>query len=328
MLLPAEILAALGPMDQGRVVTDDGTQLLYQRFGAGPPVVLANGIGVRYPGLVRQIEALREAHQVICWDYRGMGQSVLGHPLGDVTMPRHARDALAVLDHLGLSQAVFVGWSMGVQVALEVARLAPERMTGLVALLGSYGIPFRTAFPEPVALIAERALAFLGKYPELSQKLLDLAVALPGAAFRLLSTVTFVSAQADPAVFAADVRCVAGADKRTYMRTLLSLADHDASDVLSGVTCPTLVICGTRDTVTPPRVAKYMAERIAGADYREVEGGSHFALIEQPELVNRWLVEFARTIYPATQGQLGDLPVPLVAAAQSSDEDEPVARRM
>jgi pimeloyl-ACP methyl ester carboxylesterase len=298
MLVSAELERLIGPMQQGRVHTDDGAELQYQIFGAGPAVVIANGIGVRYPGAVRQMTALREAgFQVVCWDYRGMGQSVMADPEGDVGMPRHALDVLSILDHLQLERAIFVGWSMGVQVSLEVIRRQPRRVAGLVAMLGTYGQPFRTAFPEPVARAVEGGFAFLSRHPAVAQAALDFAVSVPRLAFAILSRSLFVGGDADQEIFAANVRSVAGVDKRLYTRTLLALAEHDGSDVLPEVRCPALIICGERDYLTPPRVARVMAERIPGAEYHEIRGGTHFSLIEQPELVNRLLLDFARRVY-------------------------------
>jgi pimeloyl-ACP methyl ester carboxylesterase len=279
------------------VQTDDGVTLHFQTVGQGPAIVFGNGIGVRYPGALRQMEALRDAYRVICWDYRGIGQSVMPDPEGDVSMPRHARDILAILDHLGIDRAIFVGWSMGLQVSLEAIRLQPERIAGLVALLGTYGKPFRTAFPTPVGESLEGLFRLLHRYPAVAQGALDLAVALPEVAFALLSRLLFVGADADREVFAANVRSVAGVEKRLYLRTMLALAAHDASDVLPTVRCPTLIVCGERDHLTPPRVARQMADAIAGAEYREVPRGTHFALIEQPERINVWLRELAQRVY-------------------------------
>jgi pimeloyl-ACP methyl ester carboxylesterase len=301
MLVSRELDLEIGPMTQGHAVTDDGVQLLYQIFGDGPSIVFANGIGVRYPGVVRQMAPLRQAgYRVVCWDYRGMGQSIMPDPRrGDVSMPRHARDILAILDHLAIERAIFIGWSMGVQVSLEAIRAQPDRVAGFVALLGTYGRPFQTAFPGPVARGIEELFTFLNRNPMVAQAALNLAVAAPRLAFAVLSRGLFVGAHADRAVFDANVRSVAGVEKTLYTRTLLELSRHDAGDVLAGVTCPALIIAGERDHLTPPDVAMHMARSIRGAVYREVKGGTHFAMIEQPDLINGWLLELAREVYGA-----------------------------
>lgn len=309
MIVSRQLDLEIGPMTQGHTVTDDGVQLLYQTFGdsTGPAVVFANGIGVRYPGVVRQMTACRErGHQVICWDYRGMGQSIMPDPrTGDVSMARQARDILAVLEHLEVERAVFVGWSMGVQVSLEAIRQQPERVAGFVALLGTYARPFQTAFPTPVSRTIEGLFRFMTRHPSVAQGVLNLGVTLPNLAFFLLSNGVFVGKDADREVFDANVRSVAGVEKTLYARTMLELATHDATDLLQRVGCPTLIIAGERDYLTPPRVAMHMARTISGATYREVKGGTHFAMIEQPELINRWLLQLADRVYGGTPARPG-----------------------
>jgi pimeloyl-ACP methyl ester carboxylesterase len=274
----------------------------YQVFGEGPAIVFGNGIGVRYPGLALQIAALRDRFRFVTWDYRGQGPSVLGGPGADVSMGRQAEDALAVLDRLGIERAIFAGWSMGVQVALEAIRRAPERAAGFAAVLGGFGRTFREAFPAPVARAVEGLFALGVRVPRVAQLPLDLAVALPDLAFAVLTRALFVGADADRRVFDGNVAWVARTDRRTYLRTMQALADHDASDVLPRVRCPALIVCGTRDRLTPPAVGRRMAREIPGADYREIAGGTHFALIEQPDLLNGWLRAFADRAYGGAPG--------------------------
>ncbi len=286
------ISRALGPMKIGTLTTDDGASLRYQLFGKedGPVVLIANGIGVRYWGFTKQIEALRRTHRIICWDYRGMGESSKLGPDMDVAMPRHARDAHLLLDHFEVERAVLVGWSMGVQVSLEMIRAWPERVSGLVAMLGTYGKPFRNGLIGPISPAVEALFAFGQRVPSLPQGLLEFAVAFPGLTLNILGSTLFAGFDVDREIFQADIAGVRDIEKSLYMRTLLELAEHDASDMLDQVTCPALVICGQFDWVTPPRCGKFMAERIPGGEYREVKGGTHFALIEKPDLINIWLL--------------------------------------
>ncbi|MBN1770795.1 MAG: alpha/beta hydrolase [Deltaproteobacteria bacterium] len=287
------------PVEQGELTVDDGTRIPFQRFGRGSQVVvLANGIGVRWPGLAHQLAALADRASVLCWDYRGMGPSILGHPDADVSMARQACDVLALLDYMDVERAVFMGWSMGVQVSLEVLRARPERVSGFVAILGADGRPFRGAFPDAVAGTVEGLFAFALRHPYLAQGLLDLAVTVPEVAFRVLTAGVFVGRDADRSVFDGNVRWVAETDRRVYLRTMLALAEHDARDVLGTVRCPSLIVCGTRDHLTPPSVGRRMAAAIPGAEYRELAGGTHFALIEQPARLNGWLREFLDRIGP------------------------------
>jgi pimeloyl-ACP methyl ester carboxylesterase len=279
------------------VRTDDGVDLVYQSFGRGPAIVFANGIGVRYPGAVRQVQALRPCYRIITWDYRGMGPSVMSDPAGDVSMPRQALDALAIMDRLEVQRAIFVGWSMGVQVALEAIRLQPQRVAGFVALFGTYGQPFRTGLPGPLGRIVEGIFAFGKRHPMLPQLLLDFGTTFPWITFQALSRIAFVGRDVDREVFDVNVRGVAEVEKRLYLRTMLELAEHDAADMLPRVSCPAMIVSGQRDWLTPPPVARRMAEAIPDASYHELAGGTHFGLIEQVDRVNDWLLAFAKRVY-------------------------------
>ncbi len=285
-------------MQRGRLETDDGVVLSYEIHGdrGAPAIVFANGIGVDHPGATLQRAALQD-YQFITWNYRGVGESVVPHAEIDVSMPRHARDLLTILDHLKISRTLLVGWSMGVQVGLEVARLAPERLSGFVALLGAFGRPFRYAFPAPLATAIEKIFSLGANHPTIAQLPLELAVALPRIAFHVLSAAVFVGADADRSIFASNVSSVRQMNRRVYLRTMLELATHDAEDMLSKLPCPALIIAGSRDHITPPAVARRMAETIPDAEYREVTDGTHFALIEKPELINGWIRDLAARVY-------------------------------
>jgi pimeloyl-ACP methyl ester carboxylesterase len=294
MKIPPSLQVRLGPSITGEAVADDGFRLSYQVFGEGPTVLFATGIGVRFPSAAAQIEALRDRFRVVCWDYRGLdGRPFPASDGADVSMARHAADALAVLDAVRAPRMLCIGWSMGVQVGLEVIRRRPERTAAFVSLLGAYGEPFRNGLP-PLAARAFETFFDLGlRAPTLAQGVVDLGVALPEVAFLLLSRAGFVGRDADRTIFDTNLRCVAAADRRAYLRTMLGLAVHDASDVLPRVRCPTLVIAGEHDWFGPPRVGRRMAAEIPGAIYRELPGATHFGLIEQQARVNAWIREFA-----------------------------------
>jgi pimeloyl-ACP methyl ester carboxylesterase len=275
----------------GRATTDDGCELTYYLSGnlENPAIVFANGLGVDDSGSRVQRDALEKDYCFISWDYRGVGESRVPSPEVDVSMARQARDALTVLDALEIERAVFVGWSMGVQVSLEVHRLAPHRVAGLVALLGTFGRPL-DAYPKLIGQVIQSVFVFGTKAPTLAQKVIDLAVALPGVTHFLGSWIGFVGRNVSREVFDSNVQSVQRVDKRLYLRTMLELIEHSAFDVLKKVRCPTLIVAATGDWVTPPAVARKMAQAIEHSTYREV-AGSHFALIEYPEVINRWLRE-------------------------------------
>jgi pimeloyl-ACP methyl ester carboxylesterase len=77
-----------------------------------------------------------------------------------------------------------------------------------------------------------------------------------------------------------------------YGKTFKYLAEHDASDVLDKIACPVLLLSGDKDLFTPTSLAREMARRIPGAELMVIKGGSHYAPVEFPELVNLRIEKF------------------------------------
>ena len=113
-----------------RYVDVPGARLAVHDFGAGPPVVLLHADIVDAWAWEPLTPFLLEAgYRVVAFDRRGFG----GSTTGDVEFS-HRADTLAVLDALGLEQAVLVGNSVGGQVALETAIEFPARVAALVTI--------------------------------------------------------------------------------------------------------------------------------------------------------------------------------------------------
>ena len=288
------------------IETDDGVRLTVQTIGPSPAeapsVVLANGIGVTTPGLDFIANHLKDRFHVICWSYRGtqsLGLRKTAHPgfrrgsnsletsshpscakNVDYSIRRHARDALWVMDALGVEEASVLGWSMGVPVGLEMIRAAHDRVTAIGALFGAAGRPFEQAFPPRMARVVLEAAKLLSEYPQPAQGVLELASTLPGACWEVCTRLGFVGPTAHKKNFAANVAAVAEGDRSAYFKTMVSLMEHDAADMLSSITCPVLVVGGEKDWVTPPKAARMMAEKIPHAKLVMLEMATHFGVIE------------------------------------------------
>src|SRR5208337_1798765 len=117
-----------------------GATLFFRDTGAGVPVVFLHPTppdGEYWRPLIDELAGVR----AIVPDLRGHGASELGVlPVGGfelvpdapvLSMSRLAADVLAILDQLGVNQAVFAGCSIGGYVLLELWRQAPERVRGL-----------------------------------------------------------------------------------------------------------------------------------------------------------------------------------------------------
>jgi pimeloyl-ACP methyl ester carboxylesterase len=112
----------------------EGHRLVYDDYGDGERVV------VLLPGLLfsrKMHQPLAETlagrgHRVVCLDLLGHGESDRPHEMSNYSMTVFGRQAVALLDHLEVEQAVIGGTSLGANASLEAAAAAPDRVTGLI----------------------------------------------------------------------------------------------------------------------------------------------------------------------------------------------------
>lgn len=111
-----------------------GQRLSYTIHGAGDrPVVLLPGLLLPARMNTPLAEHLAErGHRVILLDPLGQGESERPPDMWRYSMSLFAEDTVALLDHLGIDQAVVGGTSLGANITLEVASLAPERLRGML----------------------------------------------------------------------------------------------------------------------------------------------------------------------------------------------------
>lgn len=104
-----------------------------------PVVIAAHGITGSHPTWAPVARHLGDSVTLLAPDLRGRGQSAaVGGPFG---MAAHARDLVAVLDHVGCDRAVVAGHSMGAYIVARFAADAPERMAGAVLVDGGLPLP-------------------------------------------------------------------------------------------------------------------------------------------------------------------------------------------
>jgi pimeloyl-ACP methyl ester carboxylesterase len=110
-----------------------GYRLGFDEYGEGErPIVLVHGLLMNRRMFERLGPALaRRGNRAICVDLLGHGRSDQPDDLRQYSMPLFAEQLVALLDHLGLEQAVVGGASLGANVGLELAVRHPRRVTGL-----------------------------------------------------------------------------------------------------------------------------------------------------------------------------------------------------
>ncbi len=289
-------------VEEKRIASFDGTELAYHRVGQGRPILLCNGLGGSWMAWTHQIQHFRDRYDFLSWDYRGLYRS--GRPAvpDALRVEDHARDGLAVLDAAGAPKAILAGWSMGVQVALEIFRAAPERVASLVLMNGVAGEPWNTVMNfQMMRRVLPPALRMLGSASWLTEGVTRRVAVMPELV-QWAKRLGLASNTLDEDIASQLARSFADLDMRTYVRVLELLGEHDAHDILAEVDVPTLVIAGDKDLFTPKAAARRIVAAIKGAELLVVPGGTHYVAVEYPELVNLRIEKFFRELGYESEG--------------------------
>ena len=206
--------------------------------------------------------AVATAHQT-CDSITAMAQAVLAEFAGNLLL---------------------CGASMGGMIAIEATRLAPSRVRGL-ALLGTVAHP---ETPEMHQLRSDAIALFgQGRAEEILRANVPLAFHPDNAT--------------DPALTSAYLQMVLDAGTETQIRhNRAVMARPDARAHLSHIACPTLVLCGEADQLTPFAHSHAIAKAIPGARLDRVAHSGHMLTMEQPGAVNHLLQAWIDGIWPPT----------------------------
>lgn len=285
------------PKDRS-VVSDDGAIITYTFLGPddGRVVALCSGFLCPDTWWYYLAPALADAgYRVLLFHYRGIATST-PPPRVDATtftLERCAGDLRAIVDAEGLDDIVLAGHSMGVQVMLEAYRLMPSRAGAVMALTGPYASAVRTLYGRSEAILLYEAtrLLFRMSYPPLLRAAWRTAwTRLPflgiGRAVRAFGSRT------SEEIVASYVAHAAQTDPLLALRMAEGMHNHSAASFLSTVDVPALVVVGGKDPFSPPRLGHDMVEQMPNATLREVPDGTHGTILEFPEMVEEFVVEF------------------------------------
>ena len=252
-----------------------GGDLAYDVRGEGPPLLFLHAFPLGLAMWDPQAAAFASSHQVIRFDARGFG----GSPPGDglLTMERIADDAVALLDHLGLSRAVVCGLSMGGYAAFALVRRHADRLRALV-------LADTRAGADGDAARAARAAQADKARKEGSAAIAD--AVLP----KLVGETTH---KRRPDVVAGLRETISANPPRGIADALAGLAARaDSTPTLREIRVPTLVVCGAEDVITPLPEAEAIARGIAGSRLEVIPEAGHLSSLENPDRFNEVLGRF------------------------------------
>ena len=200
---------------------------------------------------------------------------------GPVTVADHRRDdtvdaiARRILE-TAPPRFALAGLSMGGYIALAILRAAPER----VSRLALFDTGARADLPEQSQRRkAQIELARSGRFAEIPETLWPLFVHKDRQGDAKLKDVVLQMAEET------------GPD--AFIRQQMAIMSRpDARPDLPRIKCPTLVLVGEADQLTPPALSEEMAAAIPGSRLVVVPGSGHLSTLEQPDVVGNALVEW------------------------------------
>lgn len=230
-----------------------------------------------FPG--GQIDALSATHRVIAYDIRGHGESEVGG--GHYSIELFVDDLFALMDHLNIPKAILCGLSMGGYIALRATERNPERIIGL-ALCDTKS----EADGNEAKIKRANGIKF---------------VQTNGMKYYAQDYVKIVFAQASFESHPEAIKTIQSIVERTapttIFGTLLALAARtDTTASLANIKCPTLILVGEKDTVTPIAAAQSMKDKIPGSTMVVIPKAGHVSNMENPTEFNKHLVEFVSSI--------------------------------
>jgi 3-oxoadipate enol-lactonase len=255
--------------------TINGYELAYSLHGNPnrPVVVLCHALATSTDIWAYQLPLLAQRFHVLRYDLRGHGRSAA--PGCSYTLEELASDAAALLDHLGIARAAFVGLSIGGMVGQVFALRYPEKLSGLV--LCSTGS--RTE-PGAKATIEDRILKV--RADGLNGQL--------GATLTRWFSAKFIEEAPATMAWVSDLILATSVDGYTgCARAIQSL---DVTDVLSEIQAKTLVIPGELDLAFPEKISRVINQKIPNSDLVLLKGAAHIGNVEQAHLFNEILLDF------------------------------------
>ncbi|QBY50536.1 3-oxoadipate enol-lactonase [Cupriavidus oxalaticus] len=257
-----------------------GARLFYTVDGpeAAPAIIFSNSLGTDHTMWEPQAAALAGRFRVVRYDTRGHGRSTA--PGDAFTVEQLGQDVIAILDALGIGQAIFCGLSMGGLTGMWLGIHAPERFSRIVLANTAAKIGNAEGWNTRIDTVLRDGMSVMVA-PSVERWF------TPGFA-----------ATADRALDG--LRSVlAGLDPRGYAASCAAVRDADFRETVPSIPVPVLVVAGSQDPSTTAQEGRALADAIPGARFIELPA-AHISSFEQPGRFTAALIDFVRGRLPVT----------------------------
>ncbi|MCC3372622.1 alpha/beta fold hydrolase [Cohnella sp. REN36] len=249
-------------------------ELYVEIEGEGEPVLLIHGLGGNTTQMRQTMKRLSSFYKTIAYDCRGHG---LSEKPASYTLEDHIRDALALMDELGMARAAVLGVSGGSYIAQGLAAAEPDRVKRLVLVVArAYGAKSSTQ------LFFERHAAAMAKLGEKEKAAYFIdRVFAPGFLDNMQPAQLQTLMVPEPALTAEQTE----AANRAF-------EGFDLRPALPRIQAPTLVLSGKYDGLNPPACGTEIADGIPDATFVEMRHSGHAPSFEEPDRFYRLVIDF------------------------------------
>ena len=235
-----------------------------------PVILLINSLGADLSMWDRQVPALMPQFRVLRYDVRGHGLSAV--PLGPYTIEDLGRDALDLLDEIGIERAHVCGLSLGGVISQWLGIHASDRLRSLALCNTAARIGSQLIWNSRIDMIRKGGMA-----------------AIEPAMIERWFTADFISGS--PQSVEPIRQMLLQSPVRGYLACAEALRDTDLREDVMRIAARTLVITGSHDPATPSVDGRWLSKTIPGARYAELKA-SHLSNIEAALQFNGALLEF------------------------------------
>lgn len=226
-----------------------------------PVIVFSNSLGTDSRVWHHVIEKLAGDFTIVTYDKRGHGLSGLGNP--PYSISDHVDDLVGLLDHLGLSDVVVCGLSVGGLIAQGLYARRPDLVKALILSNTAHKIGTADMWATRVAAVDRDGIA----------SILD-------AIMERWFTPAFRAP--DNAAYDAWCNMLVRQPASGYSGTCAAIRDADFTAEARRISVPVLCIAGDQDGSTPPALVKSLADLVPGARFEVIEGAAHIPCVEAP----------------------------------------------
>ena len=255
----------------------DGRRLAWRQEGQGPPLVMLHGWSMS--GTVfREVAAiLADDFLVLCPDLSGHGWSNSDESYSLVSL---AEDLSDWLHGLGLQRTSLLGWSLGGQVAMQIAGQAKHQIDQLLLISTTPCFSQKQGWPHGLPQTQVRTM---------SRQLKRAYLKTLGEFFDLQFVGESLPATRRREILEFAARASRLPEVNDCIATLDILSSQDLRPTVRDLDCPVLVMHGTSDRIIPCEAGRYLALEIPGAQLRLLEGVGHAPFMSRPtECAELW----------------------------------------